>query len=123
MTLPTKDPWCVTHQQNHPFRKELGCDGKARTNNTSESITADVRMLAEVFWQFHNDRLADPSINEMKPYLDKVLDWGKQQQKNILEQIGEPVLGDFDVTYKTYGDVLGCIKWYKNRIKELQDGR
>lgn len=32
-----------------------------------------VRDLAEILWQFHNDRLADPSINEMKPYIEPIL--------------------------------------------------
>lgn len=33
-----------------------------------------VREIAEILWRFHNDRLADPSINEMKPYIQPILD-------------------------------------------------
>ena len=30
------------------------------------------RRLVEILWKFHNDRLKDPSIKEMKPYIDEL---------------------------------------------------
>ena len=30
------------------------------------------RRLVEILWKFHNDRLKDPSIKEMKPYVDEL---------------------------------------------------
>jgi hypothetical protein len=41
-----------------------------------------LRELAEIFWQFHNDRLKDPSITEMKPYIEQV-------QAHIAREVGE----------------------------------
>lgn len=32
-----------------------------------------VRQLADILWQFHNDRLDDPSIKEMRLYINPVL--------------------------------------------------
>lgn len=28
--------------------------------------------IAEIFWKFHNDRLANPELTEMKPYIEPV---------------------------------------------------
>ena len=30
------------------------------------------RRLVEILWKFHNDRLKDPSIAELKPYIDEL---------------------------------------------------
>lgn len=40
----------------------------------TKDTKSKIRDLAEILWQFHNDRLADPSINEMKPYIEPILD-------------------------------------------------
>lgn len=52
-----------------------------------------VRELAEIFWKFHNDRLKDPSINEMKPYIQPVLDFIEAELQNLRQQLASEVEG------------------------------
>lgn len=51
------------------------------TNNQPPEILSDkeLRQLSELFWRFHNDRLDDPTIKEMKPYTQPILDLINQQ--------------------------------------------
>lgn len=51
------------------------------TNNQPPELLSDkeLRQLSELFWRFHNDRLDDPTIKEMKPYIQPILDLINQQ--------------------------------------------
>ena len=53
-------------------------------------IPTDIHAIAEIFWQFHNDRLKDPSINEMKPYIQPILDMmAKNTRKALIKELIE----------------------------------
>lgn len=57
-------------------------------SNTDElKVTDDVRAITEILWSFHNDRLKDPSINEMKPYIQPMLDLIASQRNQILQEV------------------------------------
>ena len=49
------------------------------------TTTSQRDMICDLFWQFHNDRLADPSIKEMKPYIDPIQDYCTAQVIEELE--------------------------------------
>lgn len=44
----------------------------------------------------------------------------ERRETELLNEIGEPKLGDFDVTYEQYPGAVEAVKWYKNRISELK---
>ena len=50
--------------------------GKTKREAASSSIppTDQVRMISDLFWQFHNDRLKNHELTEMKPYIQSILD-------------------------------------------------
>lgn len=43
-----------------------------------------VRILCDLFWKFHNDRLNDPTINDMTPYVKPIL---KQINRGKIEEL------------------------------------
>lgn len=51
-----------------------------------------VREISQILWQFHNDRLKDPSINEMKPYIQPILDLQAAQTRLALTELLENAL-------------------------------
>jgi len=50
-------------------------------------ITPEIRILAELFWEFHNARLKDPSINEMEPYIQPIIEYAEDKCANSLKAI------------------------------------
>lgn len=58
----------------------------APTTPDNTGVTPDIRMLVELFWKFHNDRLDDPSINEMKPYIEPILAWADERLRKAYEK-------------------------------------
>lgn len=56
-------------------------------------MNKEINELAELFWQFHNDRLADPNLTEMKPYIQPILNLLKEQKLQLLEEVEGSVMG------------------------------
>ena len=55
------------------------------SQNNPKELEA-IKQLSDLFWQFHNDRLADPSIKEMKPYIQPILDRIATERQEAIEQ-------------------------------------
>lgn len=41
--------------------------------NQQSNNEPDIIKIADILWAFHNARLADPSLREMKPYVEPIL--------------------------------------------------
>lgn len=50
-------------------------------------ITPEVRAIADILWKFHNDRLDDPSIREMAPYILPIIAHTKQAKLDMLDRV------------------------------------
>lgn len=65
------------------------------------------REIAEILWRFHNDRLSNPNLKEMKPYIEQL----DQVYKQELEEINN------DSVYSCYDE--NC---WENLDEERQRG-
>lgn len=79
----------------------------------------DIKQISDLFWKFHNDRLEDPSVKEMKPYIDPIL-------ARIERKVKEALLAEYKKNRRwfermaEYADVKqDAMDEYDSRIKEL----
>lgn len=56
------------------------------TNNTEQELLK----VSEAFWQFHNDRLANPNLTDMTPYLNVVEAYLNATLTKIEDELPEP---------------------------------
>lgn len=100
---------------------------KKEKKNTSPSTPVapveELRKLADLFWQFHNDRLTNPNLTEMKPYLKPIEKY--VQRKERLARIDEIQRLSDDTadllpneTWKSWA--FRVSDYLQDRIKELQ---
>lgn len=47
-----------------------------------QSLREQAKLISDQMWQFHNDRLSDPTTTDMTPYIKPILD---DQQRAIVE--------------------------------------
>lgn len=66
------------------------------SNSKSEDTSLDTaRMISDLMWKFHNDRLDNPNLIDMTPYIKPIQAYIKEQQANLLQ-----VIEDEAVTYR-----------------------
>lgn len=80
----------------------------------------ELRKLADLFWQFHNDRLADPELTEMEPYVQPILDMVAQAERKArldeLHLFSNAMTGKLESSF----DAVALSKYGKARLTELE---
>lgn len=70
----------MSYAPDEDVDEERIAEHEAERDLAPSDKVGELREIAELFWSFHNARLADPSINEMKPYIQPILDLVHQKQ-------------------------------------------
>lgn len=78
--------------------------------------TTTIKDIAEIFWQFHNDRLDDPSIKEMKPYIQPILDMIDSKVK----EAGAVEMRSMLAYVNFMCDQTSLSRYFDKRINELE---
>ena len=98
------------------------------TKDQGESYNRDVRSeIAELFWQFHNDRLDNPNLTEMKPYIQPILDLLDRVRISELEKLHD-LFSSNTYVYENWDekitDRISKLRTHPNRaINEHKDGK
>lgn len=93
--------------------------------NLSENLP---REIAEILWAFHDARLADPSIKEMQPYIQPMLQLLRQAMEEVLGPDDKQVWDDEfymcqRCEFEPSDDTRTCICIYKNNLRSEQRQR
>jgi hypothetical protein len=73
-----------------------------------------LKQLSDLFWQFHNDRLNDPSLTDMTPYLQPVVKLIATERRKAAIEEREKIADLFvhensALTYKRFKDWLATL--------------
>ena len=104
----------VLHQEGdccHYGQTELKTISK--NNNTNQDI---IRTIVDTLWTFHNNRLKDSSIVEMKPYIQPILDEviPKSKLLEVLDKHMSIQRGDY------YQDLTDLSRLLKQRSEDIK---
>lgn len=90
-------------------------DPKLDVQTTNSDREDQLNMLWDCFHPYDKEKTYAKWLELINTSIQKA-------KVDILAKIGEPRLGDFNINYPSYEDVIKTITWYKNRIAELEAG-
>lgn len=76
--------------------------------------TTTIKDIAELFWAFHNARLDDPSIKEMKPYIQPILDLIDTKVKEAVNRATQPY--NYQMPSKAFRSRNTAMKLYATKF-------